>query len=116
MRTLRCHSAVVSAQTPVLSVANLPPNFLDAMSAREPEAPAAPVDVPPITLPLGPYPAGLPYGVDDFPSLRELEMAHVRRALEIADGNRTRAAKLLGVSLATLYRKLAEAEEANGEP
>jgi len=38
--------------------------------------------------------------------LREQEQAHLNRALQQCEGDKERAAILLGVSLATLYRKL----------
>jgi DNA-binding NtrC family response regulator len=40
-------------------------------------------------------------------SLKLGEQEQIERAIEAAGGNRKRAAKLLGVSRATLYRKLA---------
>ncbi len=40
-------------------------------------------------------------------SLSELEKQHIKDVLEACNGNRTRAAKILGISPATLYRKLA---------
>ncbi len=49
--------------------------------------------------------SGVPTG-NGFPTLKELEAAHVRQALELAGGNKTRAAKLLGISRTTLYEKL----------
>ncbi len=42
--------------------------------------------------------------------LREQEVSYVNRALAQADGDKEKAAELLGVSVATLYRKLAEEE------
>ena len=42
--------------------------------------------------------------------LRDQEVVHLNRALELADGDKEKAALLLGVSLATLYRKLAGEE------
>jgi DNA-binding NtrC family response regulator len=42
--------------------------------------------------------------------LREQEVAHINRALEEAHGDKEQAAIILGVSLATLYRKLAGEE------
>jgi len=38
-------------------------------------------------------------------SLRNVETAHIRRILAQVKGNKSRAAKLLGVSRRTLYRK-----------
>jgi DNA-binding NtrC family response regulator len=42
-----------------------------------------------------------------FPSLRDVENAHVVRALKLTGGNRARAARLLGISERGLRRKLA---------
>lgn len=39
-------------------------------------------------------------------SLKAVETAHIRRTLEAAGGNRRRAAKILGISPSTLWRKL----------
>jgi two-component system response regulator AtoC len=44
--------------------------------------------------------------------LRDQEVAFLNRALASTGGDKEKAAELLGISLATLYRKLAEAEEA----
>jgi transcriptional regulator with PAS, ATPase and Fis domain len=38
--------------------------------------------------------------------LREQEQAHLQRAMDACGGDKEKAAILLGVSLATLYRKL----------
>lgn len=43
---------------------------------------------------------------DIFLPLEELQRQHIIRALELTDGNRTRAARLLGIGLRTLQRKL----------
>jgi len=40
--------------------------------------------------------------------IREVERQHIYKILEITDGNRTRAAEILGISLRTLQRKLVE--------
>jgi len=47
-------------------------------------------------------------GADDeaFPTLEEMERAHIARALERTGWNRAQAAQLLGVSVRTLYRKI----------
>lgn len=42
----------------------------------------------------------------DLPSLAQVEAAHIERVLEACDGNRTRAALVLGIDRRSLYRKL----------
>jgi transcriptional regulator with PAS, ATPase and Fis domain len=44
--------------------------------------------------------------------LREQELTYVNRALAQTGGDKEKAAELLGVSVATIYRKLAEEEPA----
>ena len=39
-------------------------------------------------------------------SLDELEKRHIKRVLEVTGGNRTKAAKILGVNVTTVYRKV----------
>lgn len=41
-------------------------------------------------------------------SLAEVEKAHIKKMLAYASGNKTKAAQLLGIGVATLYRKLEE--------
>lgn len=41
-------------------------------------------------------------------ALQEMEKRHIRRVIECADGNRSQAAKILGIGRKTLYRKLKE--------
>jgi transcriptional regulator with GAF, ATPase, and Fis domain len=48
-------------------------------------------------------PAGPSEG--DVPNLRTLEERHIQRVLKMAGGNKSRAARLLGISRRTLYRK-----------
>ena len=43
--------------------------------------------------------------------LRDQEVTHLNRALAFCGGDKEKAAEMLGISLATLYRKLAEVEE-----
>ena len=47
-----------------------------------------------------------PSGPNAFPSLADVQRQHIEKALEITNGNRTHAAKLLGIGLRTLQRKL----------
>lgn len=53
-------------------------------------------------------PAALPAGVAADCSLENLEKFAIRQALRIANGNKSRAAELLGLSRGSLYRKLRE--------
>ena len=41
-------------------------------------------------------------------SLQEVEMAHIRAVLEVCEGNKARAAEILGISPSTIWRKLQE--------
>jgi DNA-binding NtrC family response regulator len=58
--------------------------------------------LPPINQPVG--------SLKNF--MRDQEAAYLHRALAQTSGDKEKAAELLGISLATLYRKLAEVEEA----
>jgi two-component system response regulator AtoC len=54
--------------------------------------------------PAAPMPAAMTGG--SFPSLNEMEQVHILRALELTQGNRSRAAEILGISRAALWRKI----------
>jgi DNA-binding NtrC family response regulator len=58
-------------------------------------------------------------GIDaDLPTLAELERRYLVRTLERFDGNRTRAARVLGIDKSTLWRKLQlyNSTDSRGEP
>lgn len=42
----------------------------------------------------------------ELPTLAEVERAHAEKVLRLLDGNRTRSAKVLGISVRTLQLKL----------
>jgi DNA-binding NtrC family response regulator len=44
-------------------------------------------------------------------SLEEVERAYIRRVLELTLGNKSVAARMLGIDRRTLYRKLNEADD-----
>ncbi len=48
----------------------------------------------------------LPGNIDDIPTLDEMEKQMIHRALDKADGNKTMAAKLLGITRRQLYSKM----------
>ncbi|WP_018138550.1 MULTISPECIES: sigma-54 dependent transcriptional regulator [unclassified Thioalkalivibrio] len=54
----------------------------------------------------------IPGAGDDshWPSLAEVEQAYLHRVLEHVEGNKQRAARILGIGRKTLYRKLGESE------
>jgi transcriptional regulator with PAS, ATPase and Fis domain len=47
-------------------------------------------------------------GIDLREAVQQLEKSLIKRALRQANGNRTQAAKLLGISRRALFRKLAD--------
>jgi two-component system response regulator AtoC len=84
---------LIMARGNVITLDDLPP-----LQARA----GAPATPPAAGVPVGPPPAR----GDEFLPLLELERRHLEAALARADGNKTAAAKLLGVSLRSLYTKL----------
>jgi DNA-binding NtrC family response regulator len=100
------HRAMLSSERDVLDVASLPTQLRQPRAPRpapvvavSPEPPRAPAPAPA----LEPAPSTALATL----SLAELERDAIRQALVRAGGNVTRAAKLLGLGRATLYRRLA---------
>jgi transcriptional regulator with PAS, ATPase and Fis domain len=54
------------------------------------------------------------YSDHPFLTLQEMEFQHILRALEITEGNKSRAAEILGISRAALWRKLRIISEKEG--
>jgi DNA-binding NtrC family response regulator len=127
--------ACALSETHVLHVADLPPPLqalarADSASDAAADSGASPLAAPlpsassalfSLTEPAGSEPgcdpAVVPGGRDPANPvgplksfLREQELAYLNRALACTGGDKDKAAEMLGVSLATLYRKLAEAE------
>jgi transcriptional regulator of acetoin/glycerol metabolism len=99
-------ACVMAGQERLITRAHLSDDFIEEALARaEPAPPAAPADAPPpVTVP-----AAEPAAKADEPdigSLDEVELATIRRAVEAAGGNISAAARRLGVSRNTIYRKL----------
>ncbi|GAA5481711.1 sigma-54-dependent transcriptional regulator [Haloferula sargassicola] len=95
LRTAIEHGVVMS-NDPVIDLRHLPAGVL--APAAPPPATAAPENKIPLAAPR------------EF-NLHALEVETIRAALAEADGNRTRAAELLGISRRTLQRKLKELDE-----
>jgi DNA-binding NtrC family response regulator len=49
-------------------------------------------------------------------TLHQLEMEYIKRVMEATKGNKTEAARILGVDRTTLYRKLEEYKFSDREP
>lgn len=62
----------------------------------------------PSTLGCGIRAEPMPRDKQKLPTLDELERSHIRLALEVSDGHRGNAARILGMSERNLYRKLRE--------
>ena len=85
--------------------------------AATPAIPPPPAPQPPAAaMPAAP-PAPPTKSDNAFPTLEELERAHIREALGRTQGNKAAAARILGTSLTTLKRRLKELgqAEASGE-
>lgn len=67
-------------------------------------------DTPELTPDLLPYDIqdGLPMTDEATLDLETIERQHIRRVLHLTNGNKTETARLLGIGLTTLYRKLSE--------
>jgi two-component system, NtrC family, response regulator AtoC len=105
------------AETNLIQAADLPPSVLAnakiANSSRDGQVAVALPDVPDTSaFPLRPSLVCEPEPASPFDVLplkaylKEREQAHIQSALRVSGGDREKAALLLGVSLATLYRKL----------
>jgi DNA-binding NtrC family response regulator len=115
--------AAALAETEIIQAFDLPPSILDAVKATVPISASesqATADLPavseaalyPLRTGAEPKPEGASQQItaDSITPLktylREQEQAHLQRAMDACGGDKEKAAILLGVSLATLYRKL----------
>jgi DNA-binding NtrC family response regulator len=78
-------------------------NTIERLVVSSPGTLIEAVDVPDATA--GPFQASLPDNpFADLPTLEQLERRYLQHVLAAADGNRTRAAEILGIDRRTLYR------------
>jgi DNA-binding NtrC family response regulator len=91
-------SLVVLSPVDEIGIGQLPPEYRGG-EVVEP-APVAPNDEPPAPA----SEPGIPVGV----TMEEIERRAILQALERTEGNRTKAAEMLGIGLRTLQRKLKE--------
>jgi two-component system, NtrC family, response regulator AtoC len=100
VRELRAviNRAVLMHDDDLLRPSHLPAELVAAALSAPPAAPKA---------------AGLTRdGQTAIPTLDAIELAHIRRVLDICQGNRTLAAQHLGITRQTLAKRLGSAEEA----
>jgi len=93
--------AVIIAREGALSPHHFPPGFNLPRRAPTAMEPAKPIGPPSLSLEPG-------------RPLHELEEAYIRLTLRHTNGNRVRTAEILGISLRTLYKRLAEFARAEG--
>jgi transcriptional regulator with PAS, ATPase and Fis domain len=93
---------VVAARGRMLRMADLPNSFLRAVQLERDSQPVQSSDSPTGTR----HAATGQRSTGPFPTLAEVEWRHCQAALERSGGNKAEAARLLGVSRMTLYRKL----------
>jgi DNA-binding NtrC family response regulator len=68
------------------------------------------IDIGDLADPLRGLPSDAAAQDDSLLSLRELQMRHVHRVLALAGGNKLQAAKILGISRATIYQLLTQSK------
>ena len=83
--------AVVLSQGPMICLSDLPAHLREA-------PPVLLQDSEQVTIPLG-------------MSLKEIEDLMIKKALEVSDGDKARAARMLGVNERTIYRRISKTKE-----
>jgi len=88
--------AVTFCHGPKLDVEHLPTRIRQCVDTEIKKTGSSSIDMTDVLL----------KGYDQLPSLQEIEKKYIERVLEKVDGNKRRAAAILGVSRRTLYRHL----------
>ncbi|HEX4448501.1 MAG TPA: sigma-54 dependent transcriptional regulator [Polyangiaceae bacterium] len=103
------HRAMLASDDDEIRLEHLPPHISACALAALTPPPAAPVPPSEHLIPEPPSSTSLHAGSEVRP-LRDLERAAIIQALQSASGSVTKAARMLGMARATMYRKLAEFE------
>jgi len=110
--------AATLCEVETIRVSDLPPTLVQKVNLTlAPEDSHETADLPPSPEPAKPAAKTEPNKAAAAPAdsgpfkplknfLRDQEIIHINRALEMSSGDKEKAAQILGVSLATLYRKL----------
>jgi two-component system, NtrC family, response regulator AtoC len=101
---------VVLSRGSVLTVSDIPHDIMEAVAAQF-EPPTATANSTPAAPPDASAPTGAQPVIPATLDIHDNELAAIRQALERSDGNRTKAADLLGISRRTLQRKLRQYPE-----
>ncbi|MCZ2152405.1 MAG: sigma-54 dependent transcriptional regulator [Bryobacterales bacterium] len=80
--------AVMMAEGTMVDIGDFPPEYTQPNTMRTPAFPT-----------------------EDLPTLADFGRQYARHALEVAQGNKVRAAEILGISRATLYKMLSDGHE-----
>src|SRR5690606_34848885 len=94
----------------VLRLSDCPHEMASALAAAEGAAPAAERPLPAAPAPNGVTPTAEAPLEEGDETLEAMERRHIQRVLEACGGNKTEAARRLGVSLRSLYRRLDKME------
>lgn len=108
---LRTACALLAPGEDTIAWAHLPDDLQHALQAPRQAAPPMP-EAGPAAMPGGLHPAPPPPACGTPLNLQQLSQAAIDQALQAAEGNMSQAARTLGISRQTLYRKLAA--RANG--
>jgi DNA-binding NtrC family response regulator len=96
------HRSVLAAHSDQIELADLPPDLRSAVANGAPRLVASS------------HPDNDTEGAETVVPLRELEEREIKKALRVTRGSVGRAAKLLGIGRATLYRRIAEIDVPSG--
>lgn len=113
---LRTASAMLGAHESSINWAHLPDDLLEDLQVEQGAACATSVELPTgpgwairgPTTPSPPPPSGIRSPVAGEHSLQQLSRQAIRQAVDASQGNLSQAARRLGISRQTLYRKLAD--------
>lgn len=103
---IRVALALLDDDEDVIRPCHLPDDIFEEIGQLAAAAPAAPIKVPGLVSEVRPMAVAEPVGAAGIGRLEEIEREMIQRTLEAEKGNISAAARRLGISRNTLYRKL----------